>query len=303
LLLFLRRRNGETNKTNAELRRDISRNEALGRRGAWAVVFGLGTEVVLAIAFTSGKTFAESWGLVIANSLIGLGVYAEIHFGRKALEDGSELQRLSDEKVFSAEERAAEANLLAAEASQKTETEKIERLKLELELHKTAQRVAESQLAGAITGLHSAIANQQTLSTIQVTQLQLGMLKSESMIESARAFLIMPKISSFPGTRFDAVATSLDVAAMTLLISLRHALKAAGWIEVDWLGAVDKQQSTGGIFCLVTINVDLGEEPQLLDIARILGSALNAEGIDARINEKIETATTGVIHILVSPKP
>jgi hypothetical protein len=62
------------------------------------------------------------------------------------------------------------------------------------------------------------------------------------------------------------------------------------------------KSSVGGA-ALVRIELDASKDPELLDAAETLASALNAEGIAATVNLKTETDTTNVIHILVGPKP
>lgn len=104
-------------KTNAQLREEIFHNETRSEFGAWAVVVGLVIEVILAIAFRSDKSFIENWAPVLADCLIALGVYCEIHFGRRVKTAAEELQRLSDEKIAEAEARASEANQKAQEAA------------------------------------------------------------------------------------------------------------------------------------------------------------------------------------------
>jgi hypothetical protein len=49
--------------------------------------------------------------------------------------------------------------------------------------------------------------------------------------------------------------------------------------------------------------VDASKDSGLLDAAKTLASALNAEGIAATVNPTTETNATNVIHILVGPKP
>jgi hypothetical protein len=50
--------------------------------------------------------------------------------------------------------------------------------------------------------------------------------------------------------------------------------------------------------------VDASKDPELLNAAEALASALNAEGIAATVNPKTETdtANTNVINILIGPK-
>jgi hypothetical protein len=81
--------------------------------------------------------------------------------------------------------------------------------------------------------------------------------------------------------------------------------RRAGWIEVDRsdIGAIHRERSTVGGPGLVEIHVDASKDPELLDAAGALASALNAEGIAATVNPKTETdtANTNVIDILIGP--
>jgi hypothetical protein len=106
-------------KSDDQLRLEIEANESRGVWGGWAVVAGLVLEIVLATAKSLGYDWpnVENWGAVAADSLIALGVYAEIHFGRKASRGNVELRRRSDEKVAAANERAAQANERAEAAA------------------------------------------------------------------------------------------------------------------------------------------------------------------------------------------
>ncbi|HLW92606.1 MAG TPA: hypothetical protein VKS78_15080 [Roseiarcus sp.] len=54
--------------------------------------------------------------MIVADLAIAVGVYMEIHFGRKASTAEAQLQQISDERVAAAEARAAEANRKAQEA-------------------------------------------------------------------------------------------------------------------------------------------------------------------------------------------
>jgi hypothetical protein len=112
-------------ETDDQLKSEIQSSETRGEWGAWAVVAGLALEIVLATAnsFEYRNHAVENWGAVVADCLIAIGVYVEIHFGRRASHASAELRRRSDERVAAANERAAEAN-------KKAEEEKMARLKL-----------------------------------------------------------------------------------------------------------------------------------------------------------------------------
>jgi hypothetical protein len=101
-------------RTDEDINSAISRNEGIALYGGLTVVLGLLLEVVLAAKFHAGKSVLENWGPVIADSLVALGVAAEIAFARLSASGREELQRRSEEKVASANERGAAANERAA---------------------------------------------------------------------------------------------------------------------------------------------------------------------------------------------
>jgi hypothetical protein len=115
------------------LRGEISINESRAEWGAWAIVVGLVLEVIIAltVSFDIDKKWIDNWGAVIADCLIALGVYAEIHFGRKASGASRELQQRSDIKIAEANARAEEAIARAAEANERAEAETLARVELE----------------------------------------------------------------------------------------------------------------------------------------------------------------------------
>lgn len=121
--------------SDGQLEIAIADNEARAALGAWAIVAGLLFEVVLAIAVTLGfdDKIVEGWSTVAATLLIAAGVYAEIHFGRKASDAHKELRSRSDEKVAEANAAAAMAHERAAALEKETaearaRTAEIERL-------------------------------------------------------------------------------------------------------------------------------------------------------------------------------
>jgi len=80
-----------------------------------------------------------------------------------------------------------------------------------------------------------------------------GSVSPGAISAAARSFQIIPKVEPFAGKQFDAVATSNNLELEVLLRSLTHALKAAGWIEVDRRDAGDREQATAGSIGLVRI--------------------------------------------------
>jgi hypothetical protein len=111
---------------------------------------------------------------------------------------------------------------------------------------------------------------------------------------------IVSKVKPFAGKQcdLDIDITSNDLERVGLAGGLGVALDKAGWVKV-----ARGQQSSIASVPGVTIEVDATKDPELLDAAETLASALNAEGIAATVNPKTETDATNVIHILVGPKP
>ncbi len=86
----------------------ISVNDSRGHWGARAVILGLAIEVLLAVVFPHGKTDLENCAPVFADALVALGVWAEVHFGRKASDAQKEKQLISAERIAELNERAAQ---------------------------------------------------------------------------------------------------------------------------------------------------------------------------------------------------
>ena len=118
----------EPNNGNPKI--ETSRNEFLEEFGGWLVVFGLIIEVILALAFHGKEPWYEQWPLVIANVIIVIGVWAEIHFGGNA---------------------RAEANAKTAEANARAEAAKLELAKLKTPRFLSPEKL--QSLANAINPL------------------------------------------------------------------------------------------------------------------------------------------------------
>jgi hypothetical protein len=268
-------------KTDNQLRAEVSTNETRAEWGAWAVVLGLLLEVIFSALFPVGKTWVEHWGAIVADSFVALGVYIEIHFGRKASAASADLRQLLDLKV--------------AELNQET-----------ARLRAKEPLVEEALLANAYAGRASALAAAAIRTVTEQIAFEQGLVTRAGLSEAAKSLLIIPRISPFAGKQFVAVGKSRDGELETLLHFLRQALISAGWIEVDRsdIGAIHRELSSVGGPGLVEIHMDASRNPELLNAAEALASALNAEGIAATVNPKTETDTgnTNVINILIGPK-
>jgi hypothetical protein len=135
------------------------------------------------------------------------------------------------------------------------------------------------------------------------------LVKRETTSEATRPVYIIEKVAPFAGKKFDVVVTSIAINLGAFAGTLRVSLKKADWIEIEQpdptagVGILSMDRTSGPV--LVTIDVDASKDPELLDAAKTLALALNAEGIAATVKEKAETdaANVNVIHILVGPKP
>lgn len=114
------------NATNEALNQSVESCERVAEFSGIAVVVGLVIEVVLAYRHAPPDSFGGIWGSVIADSLVALGVAAEILFSRLGAARQRELQRRSEIVVAEANERAQQAIKDAAEARERAA--KIEQL-------------------------------------------------------------------------------------------------------------------------------------------------------------------------------
>jgi hypothetical protein len=76
---------GENLLTDDQLRGAVDRNETWASRSGYVLIFGLVIEVALALKFATGCPVLDGLLSPIANALVLLGVYGEIHFAAKPL--------------------------------------------------------------------------------------------------------------------------------------------------------------------------------------------------------------------------
>jgi hypothetical protein len=271
-----------TRKTpDAKIR--YERNSILEDWSARFLLVGLLLEIIILLGFSKGKSHLEIKLEAIAYVMVFGGVFGEIYFASKAKSADAELKRESDKQV-------AELNRLAAEANLKAETERVERLKLDLKLLEAERR--------------NVLINQSNLVVSERLAAAQGLLTPEKMSNAARALQIIPKVAAFAGTRFDPLATSSDDGLSAFLLMLTHGLKGAGWIQTDQRNrdTILGEQSCAGGPPFVQIHLDAIRDSRLLDAANVLASALNAENIAAKVIEtEIAIASENTIRILVGP--
>jgi hypothetical protein len=121
-----RRPRGNTSSTENQLESGIALNERLSKLSGWAVLAGLGIEIVLASVYHDHASFIENWGPVFATALITLGVFGEIHFAGRVSKSEERLRQISEEKVADAASNAARA-ILRARALEKEAADARER--------------------------------------------------------------------------------------------------------------------------------------------------------------------------------
>jgi len=112
---------------------------------------------------------------------------------------------------------------------------------------------------------------------------------------------VVSKAKPFAGTRFTPYLTSYDLEALGLLGSIENALIEAGWVRVG-----PPRFNADNTIRSVVIGAYISkDEPELLNAAEAVVSALNACGVAAIVNPKTETdaINAGAIHVLVGPKP
>ena len=106
-----------TNNKKLDPNTELENSERWSGHATLLILAGIVLELVALYVFTKGISWIEKAVLSIANMLVGIGLVIEYRcIGRAKIATG-ELQRLSDEKVATAEALGAEANQRAAEAN------------------------------------------------------------------------------------------------------------------------------------------------------------------------------------------
>jgi hypothetical protein len=140
--------------TDEELHRSIDRSERWAFCGGIAVIIGVSAEAVLAYRHATTTHFEAIWGPVIADSLVALGVAAELWFSGRASIRQREIQRRSDIAVAEANERAQQASKDAADTRERAA--KIEQLTAwrHVPKNKQAELVTYLQKVGTSIRIH-----------------------------------------------------------------------------------------------------------------------------------------------------
>lgn len=195
---------------------------------------------------------------------------------------------------------------------------------LERDLKEKDLRIAEAagQAAAAETkaeGFRLAIATaneraSQAEARAAEAKLELAKLKTPRSLSLKQQESIANALHAFAGTHFD-IAVNNDVEAQGLLAPIEAALKAAGWIEIEWKGGDPVAEITYaregfpkvGLVSVHGVIVQM--HPQqvvpLGQAAQSLASALSANGVVAKAEGGVgvRNVNTEAIHILIGKKP
>jgi hypothetical protein len=145
--------------------------------------------------------------------------------------------------------------------------------------------------------------------------LELAKFKAPRILSTAQQGKITEAIRTFSGKQFD-VALNTEPEPQFLLPQIEDALKAGGWVEIDWKGNgggdaeinfVRGGRTTAGIVIASGVIIQMRHEdlPELWQAAQALASALNAEGIAAKAEPGLGFPNTNIktIHVMVGKKP
>jgi hypothetical protein len=143
-------------------------------------------------------------------------------------------------------------------------------------------------------------------------KLELEKLKTPRSLSAEQQKRVSEKLGVFAGKQFD-VALNVEPEPQNLLLQIEDALKAAGWIEIDWKGGSSdvnftrKGRPVAGIVAVSRVLIQMHPEQisQFGAAAQSVAAALNAEGIAAEAQGGLGTNNINAqaIHILIGRKP
>jgi hypothetical protein len=139
-------------------------------------------------------------------------------------------------------------------------------------------KAAEAEAKAEGFRLNIAEANQQAEEAkdrAAQASLELAKFKAPRILTLEQQGRISEKLKPFAGKQFD-VALTTDPETQDLLLQIETALKAAGWIEIDWTGAAvtfnrDKQPIAGLVVMSgVVVQMHADQVPELWKAAESL---------------------------------
>jgi hypothetical protein len=168
---------------------------------------------------------------------------------------------------------------------------------------------------GKVAGLQDAASIQQERAAkAEKELLELREKFKPRILTATQQVRISERLRPYTGKYFD-VALHVEPETQDLLIAIEDALKAAGWIEIDWksgqsmaeINFVRTGKPIAGIVSLTGVVIQSHPEnvPESAAASRALASALNAEGIAAepQFGLGVANANSKAIHVLIGKKP
>lgn len=144
--------------------------------------------------------------------------------------------------------------------------------------------------------------------------LEMAKLRTPRTLSLEQQNRVSGRLRSFAGTQFD-VALLVEPETQDLLPQIEDALKAAGWVQIDWKGGggiaeitfARKNRPQAGIVAVsgVIIQMHSDHVGELGAAAGALASALNVEGVAAKAEAGlgVPNSNSQAIHILIGRKP
>jgi hypothetical protein len=178
------------------------------------------------------------------------------------------------------------------------------------------QRIADANARGEEARAEAAQANERAAMAEERSaeaNLELARMKAPRALTAEQQNRITEKIMPFAGKQFDVAIPPGDPEPFMLMEVIEAAVRAANWVQRDWidkvLGALKLIRSgraeVGNVSAIgVLIEVDQSRLTELKEAAETLASALNDEGIPAlaTVGTATKAANADAIHILIGKK-
>lgn len=263
----------DSEPTDGQLEAKADLNEDRAKRCGWLVVAGLVIETALTGVFPAHEPKAsnfrvawiETWGPVLADVLVALGVYGEILFAGKARRIDGALRRRSNKRLEEATNRLADVEIVTATLHATAETAEERAAKAELETMRLRQQFGGRHISGA-----------------QATKL------SAALRDKAASLDVLIEFQAN------------DPEAFLYALELRTAITAAGIEKNRFLGNSYLSGMVFGVW--LTASPEIGAPPILaaLNEAGIVASEAKDVDLSAHLPRN-EVAPN--LYIFVGPKP
>lgn len=143
--------------------------------------------------------------------------------------------------------------------------------------------------------------------------LQLEKFKTPRSLNPKQQARIADAVRQFPGIVFDVAVSTGHREAIDLLSQLEDALRAAGWVQIDWktphpmsITFSRANRPVAGVVSMdgVLIQMHAEQIPRLMTVANFLADALTSVGVAAQsqFGLGVENANPPALHVLVGQK-